>query len=68
MRKPPEGVIIYSDRGVRHRAYKYQDFMRKHRGVPSMSRQGNCWDNTVMGSFYSRLKVDPIYAEEDTQR
>ncbi|NAX43244.1 DDE-type integrase/transposase/recombinase [Vibrio sp. V25_P4S6T154] len=33
-RKPPKGVIIYSDRGVQYRAYKYQDFMRKHGGVP----------------------------------
>ncbi|MBE4039758.1 transposase, partial [Vibrio parahaemolyticus] len=33
-------------------------------GVPSMSRQGNCWDNAVMESFYSRLKVELIYAED----
>lgn len=58
-RKPPKGVIIHSDRGV-----KYQDFMRNHGGVPSMSRQGNCWDNAVMESFYSRLKVELIYAED----
>ncbi|WP_045390394.1 IS3 family transposase [Vibrio rotiferianus] len=63
-RKPPKGVIIHSDRGVQYRAYKYQDFMRKHGGVPSMSRQGNCWDNAVMESFYSRLKVELIYAED----
>ncbi|MBL7252580.1 IS3 family transposase [Alloalcanivorax marinus] len=32
--------------------------------LPSMSRQGNCWDNAVMESFYSRLKVELIYAEQ----
>ncbi|MCG3745414.1 hypothetical protein EXA18_18815 [Vibrio cincinnatiensis] len=32
--------------------------------VPSMSRKGNCWDNAVMESFYSRLKVELIYAED----
>ncbi|HDY8144662.1 TPA: IS3 family transposase [Vibrio vulnificus] len=64
LRKSPKGVIIHSDRGVQYRAYKYQDFMRKHGGVPSMSRQGNCWDNAVMESFYSRLKVELIYAED----
>ncbi|EGQ9152944.1 IS3 family transposase, partial [Vibrio parahaemolyticus] len=63
-RKPPKGVIIHSDRGVQYRAYKYQDFMRKHGGVPSMSRQGNCWDDAVMESFYSRLKVELIYVED----
>ena len=29
----------------------------------SMSRKGNCWDNAVMESFFSRLKVELIYAE-----
>lgn len=63
-RRPPKGLIVHSDRGVQYRAYKYQDFMRKHGGVPSMSRQGNCWDNAVMESFFSRLKVELIYAED----
>ncbi|WP_367971465.1 IS3 family transposase [Vibrio scophthalmi] len=50
-RKPPKGVIIHSDRGVQYRAYEYQNFMREHGGVPSMSRKGNCWGNAVMESF-----------------
>lgn len=28
-----------------------------------MSRKGNCWDNAVMEAFFSRLKVELIYAE-----
>lgn len=28
-----------------------------------MSRKGNCWDNAVMESFFSRLKVELIYPE-----
>lgn len=28
-----------------------------------MSRKGNCWDNAVMELFFSRLKVELIYAE-----
>jgi len=28
-----------------------------------MSRKGNCWDNAVVESFFSRLKVELIYAE-----
>ena len=30
----------------------------------SMSRRGNCWDNALMESFFSRLKVELIYAEQ----
>ncbi|WP_369413292.1 integrase core domain-containing protein [Microbulbifer zhoushanensis] len=28
----------------------------------SMSRQANCWDNAAMESFFSRLKVELVYA------
>ncbi|MBL1292874.1 MAG: IS3 family transposase [Thiotrichales bacterium] len=28
-----------------------------------MSRKGNCWDNAEMESFFSRFKVELIYAE-----
>ena len=58
------GLIIHSDRGVQYRAIKYQDFVRRHGAIPSMSRKGNCWDNAVMESFYSRLKVEMIYANQ----
>lgn len=58
------GLVIHSDRGVQYRAQKYQDFIRRHGAIPSMSRQGNCWDNAVMESFYSRLKVEMIYAND----
>ena len=58
------GLLIHSDRGVQYRAIKYQDLIRSKGGVVSMSRRGNCWDNAVMESFYSRLKVELIYAEQ----
>ena len=58
------GLIIHSDRGVQYRAQKYIDFMRRHGAIPSMSRKGNCWDNAPMESFFSRLKVELIYAQQ----
>ena len=58
------GLIIHSDRGVQFRSVKYLDLVRSSGCLPSMSRQGNCWDNAVMESFYSRLKVELIYAEQ----
>lgn len=57
-------LIIHSDRGVQYRSQKYIDFMKRHGAVPSMSRKGNCWDNAPMESFFSRLKVELIYAEQ----
>lgn len=58
------GLIIHSDRGVQYRSQKYIDFMKRHGARPSMSRKGNCWDNAPMESFFSRLKVELIYAEQ----
>ena len=58
------GLIIHSDRGVQYRSQKYIDFMKRHGATPSMSRKGNCWDNAPMESFFSRLKVELIYAEQ----
>jgi len=63
-RKVKPGLIIHSDRGVQFRSVKYLDLVRSSGCLPSMSRQGNCWDNAVMESFYSRLKVELIYAEQ----
>lgn len=65
-REVKPGLIIHSDRGVQFRSVKYLDLLRSSGCLPSMSRQGNCWDNAVMESFYSRLKVELIYAEQYT--
>ena len=35
-------------------------FCRDHHLEPSMSRRGNCWDNAVAESFFSRLKKERI--------
>ncbi|WP_197027546.1 IS3 family transposase [Marinobacterium lacunae] len=43
---------------------RYQAQMERHGCSPSMSRKGNCWGNAVMESFFSRLKVELIYAEQ----
>jgi putative transposase len=56
-------TVIHSDRGVQYRGNEYQAALEQHGLTCSMSRKGNCWDNAVMESFFSRLKVELIYAE-----
>ena len=34
--------------------------LREHGIVGSMSRRGNCWDNAVAESFFSRLKTEQL--------
>ena len=58
------GLVLHSDRGVQYRAWEYQAALETHEITPSMSRKGNCWDNAAMESFFSRLKVELVYAEE----
>ena len=58
------GLILHSDRGVQYRSGEYQQALQEHDITPSMNRKGNCWDNAVMESFFSRLKVELIYAED----
>lgn len=57
------GLLLHSDRGVQFRGHEYQQALRLNDITCSMSRTGNCWDNAVMESFFSRLKVELIYAE-----
>ena len=56
-------ILLHSDRGVQYRGHEYQNALKNNGILCSMSRTGNCWDNAVMESFFSRLKVELIYAE-----
>ena len=63
-RKVKPGLIVHSDRGVQYRSQSYVDYLQKQGCRQSMSRKGNCWDNAPMESFFSRLKVELIYAKQ----
>ena len=63
-RYPQRKLLIHSDRGVQYRGNEYQETLKSYGINCSMSRKGNCWDNAVMESFFSRLKVELIYAEK----
>jgi len=63
-RKVSPGLILHSDRGVQYRSWEYQQALESGGIKPSMSRKGNCWDNAVAESFFSRLKVEQVYAED----
>jgi len=54
-------LLIHSDRGSQYASELYQLLLLKNGILCSMSGKGNCWDNTVMESFYRSLKVELIY-------
>ena len=59
-RRPPEGLLHHSDRGVQYASDDYQQLLTRHHITVSMSGKGNCWDNAVMESFWSTFKTELI--------
>lgn len=59
-RKPPAGLLVHSDEGTQFTGHDWQDFLKAHGLVSSMSRRGNCHDNAVAESFFQLLKRERI--------
>ena len=43
---------------------EFQRLLKEHNVTQSMSRKGNCLDNSVMENFFGRLKVEMYYGEK----
>jgi putative transposase len=57
----PKGVLCHSDRGSQYCSHEYQKILKHYGLICSMSRKGNCWDNSVAESFFHTLKTELIY-------
>ena len=55
-RSVTEGLIVHSDRGVQYTAKEFRDKLKLLGFVQSMSRKGNCYDNSYCESWFSLLK------------
>ena len=51
-----EGLIMHSDQGWQYQHTHYINSLKKHGIIQSMARKGNCYDNSVMETFFGRLK------------
>ncbi len=60
-RRPEAGLLIHSDRGSQYASEFYQRRLAAGQFVCSMSRKGNCWDNSVAESFFHTLKGELIH-------
>lgn len=58
--RPKPGLIVHSDRGSQYASKAYRRLLKKHGFVGSMSRKGNCWDNSVAESFFASLKKERV--------
>ena len=64
--KLPNNVtpILHSDQGWQYQMKEYQRILRENNIQQSMSRKGNCLDNSVMENFFGRLKTEMYYGEK----
>ena len=58
---PDAEVIFHSDRGSQYASEAYRNFLKNKNIKPSMSRKGNCYDNSYVESWFASLKKEWIY-------
>ena len=58
------GTILHSDQGYQYQMKAYQKLLKDHGIIQSMSRKGNCLDNSPTENFFGRLKTEIFYDKE----
>jgi transposase InsO family protein len=70
--KPPEGLILHSDKGGEFANALYAATANEAKMQRSMSGTGNCYDNAVAESFFATLKLESVqeqvYASHEAAR
>ena len=56
--------VLHSDQGWQYQMREYQRLLAEHNITQSMSRKGNCLDNSSMENFFGRLKVEMFFGEK----
>jgi transposase InsO family protein len=56
-----EGLILHSDMGWQYQHGYYQQRLKEKGIVQSMSRKGNCLDNSPMENFFGVMKNEMFY-------
>jgi len=59
-RRPDTELLHHSDQGSQYSCEQFQKLLSDHDIACSMSRQGECHDNAVMESFFSRMKDERV--------
>ena len=60
-RRPEEGLMFHSDRGVQYASHEFRRLLKANEILESMSRKGDCWDNSVVESFFGKLKSERVH-------
>ncbi len=57
-RRPATGMLHHSDQGSPYASEDYQAVLTAYGMTGSMSRRGNCFDNAVIESWFSTVKLE----------
>lgn len=63
-KKPKNGLMHHSDRGSQYASYCYREQLKVMGMIQSMSRKGNCWDNSPTERFFRSLKSEHLNYEK----
>ena len=58
------GLLLHSDQGWHYQHKQYRKMLEEKGIKQSMSRKGNCYDNSVMENFFGHLKSELLYLQE----
>ncbi|RUL45407.1 IS3 family transposase [Lysinibacillus antri] len=57
-------LLMHSDQGWHYQMKKYRRALESRGIIQSMSRKGNCYDNSVMENFFGIMKSEFLYLKE----
>lgn len=59
-----DGLTMHSDQGWHYQHTMYQKILKDNSVVQSMSRKGNCLDNSMMENFFGLMKNELLYVND----
>lgn len=54
-------LMFHSDQGCQYSSQLFVDYLSMHSIKQSMSRRGNCWDNSPIERFFRSLKTERLH-------
>jgi transposase InsO family protein len=60
-RNPAPGLVHHSDRGSQYYSVEYQALLRRRGILISMSGRGNCYDKSMVETFFKTIKSELIW-------
>lgn len=59
-------IMLHSNQGSLYTSYAFQTLSKENGITTSMSRKGNCQDNSIIEPFHSSWKSELFYSQEKT--